>query len=75
MSWRSSTPWFLVIAAGPKFLLLSCIIYAPGTVLYVTARRENSLRVFRPWELALCGVIVVGGIVGVIGLATGAISI
>jgi arginine:ornithine antiporter/lysine permease len=44
-------------------------------VLYVIARRENSLRVFRPWELALCGVIVVGGIVGVIGLATGAITI
>jgi arginine:ornithine antiporter / lysine permease len=51
---------FLVVAAGPKFLLLSCVIYAPGTVLYVIARRENSLRVSRPWELALCGVIVGG---------------
>jgi Amino acid permease len=51
---------FLVVAAGPKFLLLSCVIYAPGTVLYVIARRENSLRVSRPWELAPCGVIVGG---------------
>jgi arginine:ornithine antiporter / lysine permease len=66
---------FLVFVAGPKFLLFSCIIYAPGTVLYLIARRENSLRAFRPWELALCGVIVVGAIIGVIALATGTISI
>jgi hypothetical protein len=33
------------------------------------------LRVFRPWELALCGVIVAGAIIGVIALATGAITI
>ena len=66
---------FLVFAAGPKFLLVSCIVYAPGTVLYVIARRENALRVFRPWELALCGVIVAGAIIGVIALATGAITI
>jgi arginine:ornithine antiporter / lysine permease len=66
---------FLVIAAGPKFLLLSCVIYAPGTVLYVIARRENSLLVFRPWELALCGVIVAGATIGVIALVTGAVTI
>ncbi len=66
---------FLLFVAGPEFLLFSCIILAPGTVLYLIARRENSLRAFRPWELALCGVIVVGATIGVIGLATGNISI
>lgn len=66
---------FLVFAAGPKFLLLSCIIYAPGTVLYVLARRENGLRVFRPFELALFLLIGVGAVIGVVGLATGAITI
>lgn len=66
---------FLVFAAGPKFLLFSCIIYAFGIVLYVIARRENSLRAFRPWELALCGLIIVGAIIGIIGLATGNITI
>ena len=64
-----------VFAARPEFVLVSCIVYAPGTVLYVIARRENALRVFRPWELALCGVIVAGAIIGVIALATGAITI
>jgi amino acid transporter len=66
---------FLLFVAGPKFLLFSCIILAPGTVLYLIARRENSLRAFRPWEPALCGVIILGAIIGVIALATGGISI
>jgi arginine:ornithine antiporter/lysine permease len=66
---------FLVVAAGPKFLLLSCIVYAPGTILYVKARRENGLQVFRPFELALCVVIALGAVVGIVSLATGAITI
>jgi arginine:ornithine antiporter/lysine permease len=39
------------------------------------ARRENERRVFLPLELALCGVLILGAVVGVIGLATGAITI
>jgi arginine:ornithine antiporter/lysine permease len=66
---------FLVYSAGAKFLLLSCVIYAPGTVLYVMARRENQQRVFGRAEVALCGALILGGIVGVIGLITGAITI
>jgi arginine:ornithine antiporter / lysine permease len=54
---------------------VSCIINAPGTVLYVIARRENTLRMFRPFELALCVLIIVGAVIGVISLATGAITI
>jgi len=38
------------------------VIYTLFPVLYVVARRENSLRAFRPWELALCVVIVVGDV-------------
>jgi arginine:ornithine antiporter/lysine permease len=66
---------FLVYAAGPEFLLLSCIIYAPGTVLYLRARREARVRWFRPYELALCGVLLLGATAGIIALATGGISI
>ena len=64
-----------MFAAVTEFLLLSCIIYAPGTVLYVRARRENAERMFRPFELALCALIIVGAGIGVISLATGAITI
>jgi arginine:ornithine antiporter/lysine permease len=66
---------FLVYAAGIKFVLFSCIIYAAGTVLYLVARRENEQRVFRTFEAAVCAVLVLGGIAGVVALSTGAISI
>jgi arginine:ornithine antiporter/lysine permease len=45
---------YLLYAAGPEFLLLGCLIYAPGTVLYVIARREHQARVFRPVEAVAC---------------------
>ncbi|HRD61611.1 MAG TPA: basic amino acid/polyamine antiporter, partial [Nocardioides sp.] len=32
---------YLLYAAGPEFLLLGCIVYAPGTLLYLVARRER----------------------------------
>jgi arginine:ornithine antiporter/lysine permease len=66
---------FLVYTAGVKFLLLSCVVYAPGTVLYVMARRESKARVFGLAEQVLCGALIVGAIAGVVGLATGGITI
>jgi arginine:ornithine antiporter/lysine permease len=66
---------FLVYTAGVKFLLLSCVIYAPGTILYVISRRENAQRLFTRVEGVLCGALVVGAVIGIGGLATGAITI
>lgn len=66
---------FLLYAAGMDKLLLSCILYAPAAALYFKARRERGLRVFRPAEAVLFGVIVVGAVVAVVSLATGAIEI
>ncbi|WP_437582960.1 basic amino acid/polyamine antiporter [Paramicrobacterium sp. CJ85] len=66
---------FLLIAAGPTYLLLALIVFAPGTLLYLRARREQRLRVFCPAELALAALVIVGAIVGVIGLVTGAIVV
>lgn len=66
---------FLVYAAGPEFLLLSCIIYAPGTVLYVLARREYRERVFTPIEWGILAVLLGGAVTGVVMLATGSITI
>jgi hypothetical protein len=60
---------------GPDKLLLSCILYAPGAILYVIARRERDLRLFRPAEAVLFGIIVLGAIAGVGALVTGAIEI
>ncbi|GAA3212073.1 basic amino acid/polyamine antiporter [Actinocorallia longicatena] len=66
---------FLLVAAGPEFLLLSCIIYAPGTVLFAMTRKEQGRTMFSRPELLLLAVTIAGAIAGVISLATGALTI
>jgi arginine:ornithine antiporter/lysine permease len=66
---------FLIIGGGMKFLLLSAILYAPGTALYFWARYERDKRVFTRLELIIFLVAIVGCIVGLHGLATGYITI
>jgi arginine:ornithine antiporter / lysine permease len=66
---------FLLFAAGPKFILVSFIIYAPASILFVMARREQSRQLFSAAELAILAVSVGGAIVGVVALAAGWISI
>lgn len=66
---------FLVYAAGPKHLLLSCLLYAPATLFYARARRERGLRIFAGPELALFGVIVIGAAIAIELLVTGTIKL
>jgi arginine:ornithine antiporter/lysine permease len=66
---------FLVYAAGPKYLLLSCLLYAPATALYVLARRERKLQVFTAREAFLFAVIAIGAVVAVILLTTDRMSL
>jgi arginine:ornithine antiporter / lysine permease len=66
---------FLIYAAGLKFLLVSFIIYAPATVLFVMARREQGRALFSATERIILVVSVAGAIVGVVALAAGWISI
>jgi arginine:ornithine antiporter/lysine permease len=66
---------FLLYAAGPKYMLLSFIIYAPGTVLFVMARREQGRTVFSPRELLILVVSIVAAVVGVVALVAGWITV
>jgi arginine:ornithine antiporter/lysine permease len=66
---------FLLFAAGPKFILVSFIIYAPASILFVMARREQGRRPFSAGELVILVISVVGAIVGVVALASGWITI
>jgi arginine:ornithine antiporter / lysine permease len=66
---------FLVWAAGWDHLLLSCVLYAPGAILYIIARRERGLRVFTVAEAVLFGVIALGAVGGIYGLISGNIVI
>jgi arginine:ornithine antiporter/lysine permease len=66
---------FLLFAAGPKFILLSFIIYAPASILFVMARREQGRRLFTPIELVILIVSIVGAAAGIVALAAGWITI
>ena len=67
---------FMIYAGGLKFILLSAVLFGPGTVLYFVARREQGKKVFdKASDWITFGVIVAAAVYGVYGLATGAISI
>ncbi|MDQ7987995.1 MAG: basic amino acid/polyamine antiporter [Candidatus Dactylopiibacterium sp.] len=66
---------FMIYAGGLKYLLLSCLLFAPGTALFIFARRERGERVFSRREKCLFGVIVAGALAAVGALASGAIAI
>lgn len=64
-----------MLYAGGKFLLLSALLYAPGTILFVLARREQGTTVFTRLEWLLFAIVVIAAAFGLYGLAVGAISI
>jgi arginine:ornithine antiporter / lysine permease len=66
---------FMLYAAGPKYLLLAAIVYAPGTLLYLVARREQGLRVFNRAEAVVCAVLVIAAVVGVVLIATDSLDV
>ncbi len=66
---------FLLFAAGAKFILLSFVIYAPASILFVMSRSEQGRRLFSPVELVILAISILGAIVGVVALATGWITI
>ena len=67
---------FMIYAGGLKYILLAAILFAPGTVLYYMARREQGKPVFdKTSDWILFGIIVAAAVYGVYGLATGSISI
>ncbi len=66
---------FLLFAAGPRFLLLSFIIYAPASILFVLARREQGRRLFSAPELVILVISIAGAVAGVVALVAGWIVI
>lgn len=66
---------FLIYSAGMKFLLLSCVLYGPGTVLYFWARLERKAKVFTPIEWVIFATAATGAVIGIYGLVTGYITI
>jgi arginine:ornithine antiporter/lysine permease len=66
---------WLLYAAGPKYLLLSALLYAPGVLLYGWAKRERSARLFKPFEaVILAGLLVLAAVAAWL-LSTGALGL
>ncbi|BCG93461.1 basic amino acid/polyamine antiporter [Mesorhizobium sp. 131-2-1] len=66
---------FMIYAGGLKFLLLSSILYAPGTLLYVQVRREQKKPVFVGVEWIVLAAAVIGCLFGIYGIVSGDIVI
>jgi arginine:ornithine antiporter/lysine permease len=66
---------FMIYAGGMKFLLLSAILYAPGTILYFQIRSEQKKPVFTAVEWLIFIMALAGCVVGINGLVTGKIVI
>lgn len=65
----------LIYAAGLKYLLLTTLIYMPGTILFFIARNEQSLLAFDYADIAIFIVIFVGFTAIIFGLLQGYVSI
>lgn len=66
---------FLLFAAGPRYMLVSFIVYAPGTVLFAMSRREQRRKVFSASEAATFAVAAVLAVIGVVAIIAGWITI
>ena len=72
---RPSSPGFVRQGQRASTLLVSFVVYAPATVLFVMARREQGRRLFSPGEVVILIVSVAGALSGIVALAAGWISI
>lgn len=62
---------FLLLGAGLTYVLVSFIVQAPATILFLVARREQGRRMLRPGEAVILAFALVAAIVGAVGLVTG----
>jgi arginine:ornithine antiporter/lysine permease len=65
----------MIYAGGLKFLLLSALLYAPGTILYVFARREQKAVLFAPAEMIVFAALCIAALAALVALISGALSI
>lgn len=65
---------WLVYAAGPTYLFMAAMLYAPGIIFYVMARRENGEKSFTPLEAGIAAGLVLAGLAAAYLIWNGSIS-
>jgi arginine:ornithine antiporter/lysine permease len=66
---------WLLYAAGPKYLMLSALLYAPGALVYRMARREQGKTVFAGAEWVVCAVLCAAALLAAYLLASGGLTL
>jgi arginine:ornithine antiporter/lysine permease len=66
---------WLLYAAGPKYLLLSALLYAPGVFFFAQAKREQREPLFVAAERAIFGAVVVAALAAAYGLYAGELTL
>ncbi len=67
---------FMLYAGGLRYILLAAILFAPGTILYFIARREQGKPVFAGTsDWVIFGVILAAALYGFYGIFSGAIAL
>ncbi|HVY98590.1 MAG TPA: arginine-ornithine antiporter [Dongiaceae bacterium] len=65
---------WLVYAAGPVYIFMCAMLYAPGIILHAIARREAGARLFHPAEVVIAIGLVVAAVWAGIDVWNGTIS-
>ncbi len=65
---------WLVYAAGPTYLLMAALLYAPGILIYIWARREAGKQSFTALEAVLAICLVLSGMLAACLIWNGTIS-
>lgn len=66
---------WLLYAAGPKYLLLGSLLYAPGAVVYLWALKQRAERAFKPYEVVILVALLLMAAVAAYLLSTGGLSL
>ena len=66
---------WLLYAAGPKYLLLGALLYAPGAAVYIWARNQRAERAFKGFEIGILAALLLMAVVAAYLLATGGLSL
>ena len=66
---------WLLYAAGPKYLLLSALLYAPGAAIYLVAKRQCAERAFTGRERVILAVLLVAAVASASRLWSGSLAL
>ena len=66
---------WLIYAAGIQYFLLSALLYVPGVIFYIMARKESNAEIFTTVEKIIFSIAVLAALFAAFSLYKGTLSI